>query len=151
MECIIFIGIQASGKSTFYKETFFNTHMRINLDMLKTRNREQIYLEASLKAMMPFVVDNTNPTVEVRRKYIELAKAHRYTITGYYFEPDYEASLQRNEARTGKAKIPEIGIKSVLSQLEVPTYEEGFQKLYKVIARDGRFEVHEFDKPVANC
>ena len=25
-ECIIFVGIQGSGKSTFYKENFFKTH-----------------------------------------------------------------------------------------------------------------------------
>jgi len=39
MEAIIFIGIQATGKSTFYKDNFFKTHIRINLDMLKTRKR----------------------------------------------------------------------------------------------------------------
>ncbi|MCB9352743.1 MAG: ATP-binding protein, partial [Lewinellaceae bacterium] len=32
MEGILFIGIQASGKSTFYKERFFNSHLRISLD-----------------------------------------------------------------------------------------------------------------------
>jgi transcriptional regulator with XRE-family HTH domain len=37
VEAIIFVGIQASGKSTFYRERFFDTHLRINLDMLKTR------------------------------------------------------------------------------------------------------------------
>jgi len=36
MEAVIFTGIQAVGKSTFYKEHFFTTHVRINLDMLKT-------------------------------------------------------------------------------------------------------------------
>lgn len=34
MEGILFIGIQASGKSTFYKERFFNSHLRISLDLL---------------------------------------------------------------------------------------------------------------------
>jgi len=42
MELIIFIGIQATGKSEFYKRRFYNTHIRINLDMLKTRNKEKI-------------------------------------------------------------------------------------------------------------
>jgi predicted kinase len=40
MEAIIFIGLQASGKSTFYKENFFNSHLRISNDLLKTKNRE---------------------------------------------------------------------------------------------------------------
>lgn len=30
MEAIIFIGVQATGKSTFYKNKFFTTYIRIN-------------------------------------------------------------------------------------------------------------------------
>lgn len=40
MEAVILCGIQASGKSAFYSERFFHTHVRINLDMLRTRRRE---------------------------------------------------------------------------------------------------------------
>ena len=46
MQLIIFIGIQASGKSTFYQQYFYHTHLRINLDMLKTRHREKLIFEA---------------------------------------------------------------------------------------------------------
>lgn len=35
---------------------------------------------------MLFVVDNTNPTVAERQKYIELAKAARNEVVGYFFE-----------------------------------------------------------------
>lgn len=51
MEAVIFIGLQASGKSTFYQERFFNTHVRINLDMLKTRNREKQSLQVCLQTL----------------------------------------------------------------------------------------------------
>jgi hypothetical protein len=88
-------------------------------------------------------------TAEGRKKYIALASADRFEVIGYYFEPNYEESIRRNETRTGKAKIPDIGIKSVLTQLEPPTYEEGFDKLYHVHAKDGEFVVNEFDNPVA--
>jgi len=40
MQIIIFIGIPASGKSSFYKELFFNSHIRISMDLLNTRNKE---------------------------------------------------------------------------------------------------------------
>jgi predicted kinase len=53
MEAILFTGIPASGKSTFYKERFFATHVRINLDMLKTRKREILILQACLAANSP--------------------------------------------------------------------------------------------------
>ncbi|GIP21399.1 AAA family ATPase [Paenibacillus sp. J22TS3] len=143
MECIIFTGIQASGKSTFYKDHFFKTHMRINLDMLKTRNRENIFLEAALLAKQPFVIDNTNPTITDRQKYIEAARKHKFRIIGYYFEPDFELSMERNDHRIGKERVAEAGIKSTLKKLVAPTYLEGFDELYLVRARNGSFEISE--------
>lgn len=143
MECIIFTGIQASGKSTFYKQCFFKSHMRINLDMLKTRNRESIFIEASLLAKQPFVIDNTNPAVTDRQKYIEAARRHKFRVVGYYFEPDYELSMERNDQRIGKAKVPEVGIKSTLKKLEAPSYLEGFDELFRVKSHNGSFEVTE--------
>jgi len=145
MECILFVGIQASGKSTFYKETFFHTHMRINLDMLRTRHRERLFLMASLEAKQPFVIDNTNPTLEGRRPYIELAKEHRFRVTGYFFEPDYEESVIRNDRRTGKSKVPTIGIRSALNKLQPPEWSEGFDALYRVRAAEGQFRVEPLE------
>lgn len=145
MECVIFIGIQASGKSTFYKEKFFKTHIRINLDMLKTRNREDIYLAASIKAKQSFVVDNTNPTSDDRSKYIHIAKANKCKVIGYFFQPDYELSHARNERRSGKEKVNEIGIKSTLKKLQQPTYAEGFDELYVVRTEDGTFQIEKME------
>ena len=42
MEAVIFTGIQASGKSTFFKERFFDTHVRINLDMLDSKSGKAV-------------------------------------------------------------------------------------------------------------
>ena len=76
-EAIIFIGIQGAGKSTFFRERFFDTHVRINLDMLRTRTREKALLEACLQSGQSFVVDNTNPLAEDRKRYLEPARAAR--------------------------------------------------------------------------
>ena len=59
MTAVILIGIQASGKTTFYRERYFDTHVRLSLDMLKTRRREELLLEACITARQAFVVDNT--------------------------------------------------------------------------------------------
>jgi predicted kinase len=82
VEAVVFVGIQASGKSSFYRARFFDTHLRINLDMLKTRHREQLLLHACIEAKQPFVVDNTNPTVEERARYIELASSGGFRVVG---------------------------------------------------------------------
>lgn len=137
MEAVILIGIQAAGKSTFYKERFFKSHMRINLDMLRTRNRESIFLEACIKGKQPFVVDNTNPTVEDRRRYIDAAKAADFRIIGYYFEPNIKAAMERNKGRTGKEKIPEKAIACTFSKLQQPYFDEGFDELYNVSIGEG--------------
>jgi predicted kinase len=102
MEIIIFCGIQASGKTTFYKEHFFKTHMRISLDQLHTRNKEQVFINACFSVQQRFVVDNTNPTKEERSKYIAAAKAHKYKVIGYYFKTNINDAIHRNSKRIGK-------------------------------------------------
>jgi hypothetical protein len=75
VEAVIFVGLQGAGKSTFYRERFFATHMRINLDMLKTRHREGRFLQVCIESRQPFVVDNTNLTRAERQVYIDLSRS----------------------------------------------------------------------------
>ena len=69
MEVVILIGIQGSGKTTFY-ERFFGAHVRISLDPVKKRNSERTLLETCLRTGQNFVVDNTNATAVERGVYI---------------------------------------------------------------------------------
>ena len=73
MEAVIFCGIQASGKTTFYRDRFFDTHVRISMDLLRTRRREQLLLGACIEGKQQFVVDNTNATVAAAEVGIGLA------------------------------------------------------------------------------
>ncbi|AEV69291.1 AAA family ATPase [Acetivibrio clariflavus] len=149
MEAVIFIGIQATGKSTFYKERFFKTHIRINLDMLKTRIREDIFLDACIKAKQPFVVDNTNPSVEDRKKYIDIAKNAKFRVVGYYFQSNIADAIMRNEKREGKERISLAGIKSTHAKLQLPSPEEGFDELYYVkIGEENKFVVEEWKNEI---
>lgn len=144
MKGVIFMGAQASGKSTFYLQQFYKTHIRINLDMLKTRHREALIFQACLHAKQPMVIDNTNPTVEVRAKYLSGFHEHRFHVTGYFFESSLVDCLRRNEQRQGKEKIPTVGVKSTYHKLEKPTLEEGFDELFSVRIADKGFVVTPF-------
>lgn len=144
MEAVLLIGIQASGKSTFFRERFFDTHVRLNLDMLRTRHRERLLLRACLSAKQPFVVDNTNPLQAERAGYIDPAREAGFSVVGYFFEPDPRAAAARNEARPAGKRIPRAGLFGTLKKLERPSREEGFDELYSVDAREGQFIVTDY-------
>ena len=139
---MIFCGIQAAGKTTFYKERFFATHVRLSLDLLRTRRRERILLEACLAAKQPFVVDNTNVTRSERAAYIGPARAAGFRVVGYFFATDPKAAFARNRLRPGKAAVPAAGVFGTQKRLQVPSMDEGFDALYRVeLAEPGGFEV----------
>ena len=143
MEAIIFSGIQASGKSTFYTQRFFRSHVRISLDLLHTRNKERRSLELCLQLQQPFVIDNTNPTKDERSKYIEPAKARKFQVIGYSFVSSLQDSLMRNEGRVGTERVPDIGLRAVAKKMEAMDFGEGFDRLFRVSIQDSGFQVEE--------
>lgn len=146
MEGIVFVGIQASGKTSFYQRFFYKTHIRLSLDMLKTRHREKILLHACIRAKQPFVVDNTNPSELERKKYIEPLIAAGFKVKGYYFVSRLQDSLERNVMRTGKEQIPEAGVRGTYKKLQLPSYKEGFDELFEVTLSGHEFVVKARDR-----
>lgn len=149
MEAVIFIGIQGTGKSSFYLERFFHTHMRVNSDMLRTKHRLRLLFNACLEAGQPFVLDNTNVTKEVRAEFIAQAKTAGFRVVGYYFRSDIASALARNSQRVDAARIPDRGVLGTYKKLEKPERAEGFDALYYVeIDPAGKFQVEEWTDEV---
>ena len=132
MEAVIFVGVQGSGKTTFYRDQFLHTHVRLSLDLLRTRHRQRVLLDACLTTQQRFVIDNTSVLRRERAVYIAASKAARFQVVGYYFEAELEAALKRNGQMTGKQLIPTKGIMATFRRLEPPELEEGFDRLYRV-------------------
>ena len=139
----IMIGIQASGKSRFAM-TYLKNYTRINLDTLHTRNREKLALEEAIKNRENIVIDNTNPTIKERARYIGAVSGHRYKIDGYFMQSQLQDCIERNEHRTEKEKIPRHAIAATSNKLELPDYKEGFDSLYFVSFAGGKTEVQEW-------
>ncbi len=145
MQALIFVGLQGSGKSTFYKQNFFHSHMRINLDMLKRRKREEHLIQACFETGQAFVVDNTNLTRPSRFHYIQQAKLNKFEVIGYYFRADVDRSLEWNSQREGKARVPDLAILGAYKKLELPSYDEGFDTLYYVtVDEENQFIVEDW-------
>ena len=84
---IVLMGLQASGKTTFFERYLKDRgYVHINLDTLKTRNREILEISRCLESGLCYVIDNTNPTKDDRQRYIDPAKDKGYHIVGYFMQ-----------------------------------------------------------------
>jgi predicted kinase len=148
MEAVILIGIQGSGKSTFFQQRFASTHVRINLDTLKTRHQESLLLNACIAGRKDFVVDNTSPAVEQRKRYISAARAAGYRITGYFFDVPISECIERNKSREGKAKIAIPALYGTRKKMQPPSFEEGFDALFGLSLTENGFDVRPWAETI---
>ena len=137
----MFIGIPATGKSSFYQERFAASHLRINRDMLKTAARTTSLFEWCLERKQSCVIDNTNTARAVRNRWISPAREKGVPVIGYFFESKLEGALERNSQREGGARIRDAGVRHHHSKLELPTLGEGFSSLFFVRLVENGFEV----------
>jgi predicted kinase len=143
---VVFVGLQASGKTTFYRRYLAASHAHVSKDHwpnASRKERRQTRLVGELLgAGRAVAVDNTNPGREERRPLVDLAKAHGAVAVAVYFESATESSLARNELRRGRARVPEVAIRSVARRLQPPAVHEGFDRCYRVrITGPDEFEV----------
>ncbi len=140
---IIFIGIQASGKTTFYN-TALSHHgfCHINLDTLKTRHRESELFRSCLTQGRNIVVDNTNPAKVDRARYIPLARGAGYKVIGIFFQSILRHCIARNELR-GET-VPRHAIPNTQNKLEMPGIDEGFDELYFVKIKTDGFDISKW-------
>lgn len=134
-DLVILMGIPASGKSTFYERTFSTTHVRINLDMLRTRHREIALFSACISSKQSLVIDNTNVTRAERSLYIPWAKKCGFDVSGYQLVETMENCLKYNQ-NPGRTTVPDKALYAKQSQFEPPDLSEGFDFLYKVAKKE---------------
>ena len=150
LELVVLVGLQASGKSTFFRERFAATHDHVSKDLFpnnRDRNRRQTQLiRAALGAGSSVVVDNTNPTARDRLTPIQLGRESGARIIGYFFESDPHESLRRNDRREGRARVPAVAIFATAKKLSLPSPEEGFDELFRVRLLASGFEINSWDE-----
>jgi predicted kinase len=161
------IGVPGSGKSTWFsnyvKEVTKGPHNTAlaSSDMyieLLARSRGKTYNEvfqdvikeaekAMYESVMEAVADNadivwdqTNLNRKTRAKKLIMIPDHYQKIAIYFPTPDdLDARLA---SRPGKT-IPEHVMKSMISSLEFPQYDEGFDVIYDVNTYNDRFKLYE--------
>lgn len=145
LELVLFTGLQASGKTTFYRDRFAATHTHVSKDLWpnarKKEERQRRLIAEHLHAGRSVVVDNTNPTAVEREPLLAIGHGLGAHIVSYAFIVTVEDALRRNASREGRARIMDVGIYSVAKRLVLPGEAEGFDRRFEVRLADGRFVV----------
>jgi predicted kinase len=142
LDVAVLVGLQASGKSTFYRRCLSGRYALVSKDLFPrgARNKQQRQMRQvaeALAAGRPVAVDNTNPSPEEWTPLVEAARAHGATATAYWFPPDLTGSLRRNAAREGRDRVPDVGVLATLRRLREPSPDDGFDAVLEV-RFDGR-------------
>jgi len=131
---VILVGIAASGKSTWAKESVLSSDeiRRLLRDDPADQTIHRIVfktmrdlLRRRLELGMPVTyIDATNLTRRERRPYIKIAAIYGAQAEAVLFDTPIETCIERNRARD--RKVPEEILRMMSAKLQPPTAEEGF-------------------------
>lgn len=138
-EVIVLVGYPASGKTTFVRNHLApQGYVHVNRDHLGTWQKCVSACQEALLRGKSVVIDNTSPTKEVRRRYIDCAKQAKIQIRCFLFDVSLEHALHNNKVRemTNKeASYKHVGYSAFVkykSSYEEPACNEGFNEIVKV-------------------
>ena len=137
-EMVIMVGYPGAGKSMIAKDIQHLGYTKdliyeiINRDQLSTMDKCVKYCDKLLNNGSNIIIDNTNPDVMSRQKFIKLGKKYGYTITCIELITDKEESLHNNYYRSFNSDeifIPRIVYNIFESKYEEPNIKEGFNNI----------------------
>ena len=137
-EVVVMSGLPGSGKDYYIKNVLDLPSLSIDdirrefklSPTNKKDNGQAIQLTKErakefLRAKKSFVFNATNITKSLRGKWISLFLEYRARVRIIYLEVPYKTLLSQNHNR--EYQVPESVIESLLSKLEIPSYDEAHE------------------------
>lgn len=153
-EIVIFCGSPGAGKSSFYRTNLEHLgYKRVNQDTLKSRDKCIKVAREHLEKGESVCVDNTNPDVETRTHWINLAKNHQIPIRCVWFKTQLSVAEHNNAVRAmnkqlnfeARELVPKVAFVSYEKRFKEPKLSEGF---VEVIEHEFRFNGTQEDHDI---
>jgi hypothetical protein len=129
-ELVVMVGLQGSGKTTWVAEHLAGSHVVVSKDHWpNARHREarQRRVVAGLLAEGASVQkDPPAPHCSHARSGPLHASRAGVPARAVFVDVPLETCRRRNEARSGRARVPDVGLFSTAARLVPPTTAEGF-------------------------
>jgi predicted kinase len=155
-KCYILVGVPGSGKTTWVGNQSFNYDHTVytSSDLFVERHAKQVgktytevfkdYMPTAITEMLDLAMyafenrydliwDQTSTSVATRAKKLRLIPEGYEKIAVVFETPDPETHRQRLD-RPGK-EVPEEVVQDMIARFEMPTVEEGFDKIVVVKAK----------------
>jgi bifunctional polynucleotide phosphatase/kinase len=135
-EIVVLVGCPASGKSTLTKNHFIsNGYVSVNRDTLGTKEKCIKAATNAIKDNKSIIVDNTNPKVEDRKVYIDLAKQHNIPARCIYLKMEDEGlshhlnMYRQNKSKGTQRRVPIVAYRTFQKYFVMPEKKEGFNEV----------------------
>ena len=139
-EVILFIGPPASGKTTFYRKHLQpQGYVHINRDTLGSWQKCVTECEKAIELGKSVVIDNTNPDVDSRKRYLTVAEKHNIPTRCFLFTASVAHCKHNNRFRELKnvgnpvyKAVNDIAFNAYSARYSQPDVNEGFTKIVQV-------------------
>ncbi|KAF6722400.1 Bifunctional polynucleotide phosphatase/kinase [Oryzias melastigma] len=138
-EVIVAVGYPASGKSTFFHAHIIpKGYVYVNRDTLGSWQKCVAVCERALREGRSVAVDNTNPDLESRKRYVDIAKAAGVSCRCFHFSASLELAKHNNRFREmvpsdiKHAKVNDMIFHSYKKHFVAPALSEGFSEILQI-------------------
>ncbi|XP_049543987.1 uncharacterized protein F21D5.5 [Anopheles darlingi] len=136
-EVIVMVGFPGSGKSHFARHQLApHGYQLVNRDTLGSWQKCVASMEAALRQGKRVVIDNTNPDVESRKRYVQAAARANIPVRCFVMDVDYRHARHNNLFREltdrSHQAISDMVFNSYKSKFQPPALSEGYKEIVKV-------------------